>query len=111
MTYDFSDVLLVNFPFSSYLGKKKRPAVVISTPDFNKENSDLVLLAITSKIDNLRFGESFVKDWKQSGLVKPSAFKSVVFTVEKDFIDKKLGTLSAEDRVTLLGSLRKILSV
>ena len=58
MTYSFGDVVLVNFPFSSNVGIKKRPAVVISKTEFNTKKNDLVLLAITSKIDNLTSGEA-----------------------------------------------------
>ena len=99
MTYSFGDVVLVNFPFSSNVGIKKRPAVVISKTEFNTKKNDLVLLAITSKIDNLTNGEALIKSWKESGLVKPSAFKSVIFTVEKQFIDKSIGKLTKAKKV------------
>ena len=74
MIYSFGEVVLVDFPFSSNVGIKKRPAVVISSETFNKLKEDLVLLAITSQIDNLTFGEALLTNWKEAGLVKPSAF-------------------------------------
>lgn len=109
MTYNFGDVVLVDFPFSSNIGIKKRPAVVISKLEFNKTREDIVLLAITSKIDNLATGEALLKNWKESGLVKPSAFKSVVFTVEKDYVDKSIGKLSSADKEVLLNCLSQII--
>lgn len=61
MTYNFGDVVLVDFPFSSNIGTKRRPAVVISKLDFNSKKEDLVLLAIISKIDELTTGEALLK--------------------------------------------------
>jgi len=111
MTYSFGDVVLVNFPFSSNVGIKKRPAVVISKTDFNKSKKDLLLLAITSKIDNLTIGEILLTNWKQAGLVKPSAFKSVIFTVENQHVDKTIGKLTNPDRNILLDCLKQILEL
>ena len=110
MTYNFGDIVLVDFPFSSNVGIKKRPAVVISKLEFNKIKEDIVLLAITSKIDNLTTGEALLKNWKESGLIKPSAFKSVIFTVEKQFIDKSIGKLSNQDKDILLECLQEVIS-
>ena len=110
MTYNFGDIVLVDFPFSSNVGIKKRPAVVISKLEFNKIKEDIVLLAITSKIDNLTRGEALLKNWKESGLVKPSPFKSVIFTVEKQFIDKSIGKLSNQDKDILLECLKEVIS-
>ena len=109
MTYSFGDIVLVDFPFSSNVGIKKRPAVVISKADFNATRNDLALLAITSKVDNLTIGEALLKSWKEAGLVKPSAFKSVIFTVEKQYVDKTIGKLTKADIDILLDCLKQIL--
>ena len=109
MTYNFGDIVLVDFPFSSNVGIKKRPAVVISKLEFNKIKEDIVLLAITSKLDNLTTGEALLKNWKESGLVKPSAFKSVIFTIEKQYVDKTIGKLTKTDVDILADCLKQIL--
>ena len=108
MTYNFGDIVLVDFPFSSNLGIKKRPAVVISKLEFNNIKEDIVL-AITSKLDNLTTGEALLKNWKESGLVKPSAFKSIIFTVEKQYVDKTIGKLTKTDIDILADCLKQIL--
>ena len=109
MIYSFGDVVLVDFPFSSNLGIKKRPAVIVSKTDFNNSKEDIILLAITSKVDDLTTGEALLRNWKESGLVKPSAFKSVIFTVEKQFIDKSIGKLTDIDKNILLLCLKQII--
>ena len=68
-------------------------------------------LSITSKIDDLTAGEAIIKNWKEAGLVKPSAFKSVIFTVEKQYVDKTIGELTKTDREILLDCLKQILEI
>ena len=109
MTYSFGEVVLVDFPFSSNLGIKKRPAVIISKTDFNNSREDIILVAITSKVDDLTIGEALLINWKEAGLVKPSAFKSVIFTVEKQFIDKTIGELTKTDKEILSDCLKQVL--
>ena len=109
MIYSFGNVILVDFPFSSNLGVKKRPAVVISSEVFSKSKEDLVLLAITSQTNNLTLGEALLNNWQECGLLKLSAFKSVIFTVERQFVYKTLGQLSDIDKSTLRNCLKQII--
>ncbi|MEB3315215.1 MAG: type II toxin-antitoxin system PemK/MazF family toxin [Candidatus Melainabacteria bacterium] len=108
ITYSFGEIVLVDFPFSSNIGSKKRPAVVISSNQFNEERTDLVLMAITSKVNKLGWGEAKIQEWDQAGLLKESALKSVIFTVERESIYKKLGTLVAVDIILLKTCLGEI---
>ena len=109
MMHSFGEVVLVNFPFSSNLGIKKRPAVIISKSEFNDKKDDLILLAITSQINKLTIGEALINEWQNAGLLKSSAFKSVIFTVEKKSIDKTIGKLTTSDKNILLNCLRQII--
>jgi len=49
--YDRGDIVLVPFPFSNLTETKKRPAVVISSSAYNASTPDIVIMAVTSKID------------------------------------------------------------
>lgn len=89
-------------------GIKKRPAVVISAKNFNDSQVDLIMMAITSKISSLSIGEGIISDWQDAGLLKESALKSVIFTIEKDFTYKQLGKLSENDINTLKSCLSVI---
>jgi len=105
-SFEFGDVLLVPFPFSNQTADKQRPAVVVSSTAYNRERLDLVILAITSQIrPTLGFGEAFVAQWKQAGLIKASVFKPVLATIERGLVIKKLGRLATADRE----KLRKVL--
>jgi hypothetical protein len=46
--YSFGDVVLVPFPFTDQTGAKKRPAVIVSSADYQAQRRDLVIMAITS---------------------------------------------------------------
>ena len=108
--YSFGDVVLVPFPFTDQSGSKKRPAVVISSAQYQAERRDLVIMAVTSQI-RLRpaLGEFVVVDWKRAGLVAPSAIKPVLATIEKRFVLRKLGQLQLPDIRLLRTSLEQIL--
>ncbi len=92
------DVVVVKFPFASSLKYKARPAVIISSDIYNENSRGTsLILAISSNVNNKLGFELEVKDWKNSGLLKPSIFKASVATIENSFIVNKLGTLSDND--------------
>ncbi len=50
MAHSFGDVVLVPFPFTDQSGGKKRPAVIVSSSDYNANRRDLIIMAITSQV-------------------------------------------------------------
>ncbi len=96
------DVVVVKFPFASSLKYKARPAIVISSSIYNRdERGTALILAISSQIGSKLNFEIKVKDWKDAGLLKESIFKSAIATIEQESIIKKLGILSQSDRDNL----------
>ena len=84
MGYSFGDVVLVPFPFTDQSGSKKRPAVIVSSADYQAQRRDLVIMAITSQIrPRPAFAEFTVAAWKKAGLIAPSTVKPVLTTIEK----------------------------
>lgn len=69
-SYDRGDVVLAILPFSDLTGVKQRPAVVVSAPH---PSVDLLLLALTSQLAHLQLGKFTLADWKNAGLLFPSA--------------------------------------
>ncbi len=110
--YSYGDVILVPFPFSDQSTTKKRPAVIISSDRFNSVSSDVIIMAITSRIGNLYpVGETLLRDWKVAGLLKPSAVKAAISTIEQALILRKLGHLSEYDIESLNEVIKTLLSV
>jgi mRNA interferase MazF len=109
-TYKFGDVILVPFPFTDGSSSKKRPAIVISSDDYDRSKPDVILIAVTSQVNTaLQFGEALVTDWSAAGLLKPSFIKPVIATVEKNLVIRKLGRLQSTDLEALENILQQII--
>jgi mRNA interferase MazF len=107
---EFGDIILVPFPFTDQTTTKKRPAVVISSTAYNNERPDLIIMAVTSQLKpSQMIGEVIIQDWQAAGLLKPSAIKPVITTIEKHLIIKAMGRLKSEDHTALKASLITIL--
>lgn len=108
-TFSFGDIVLVPFPFTDQTAVKKRPAVVISSKDYNRHRPDIILLAVTSQMGSANFyGDMAVRQWQRAGLLKPSVIKPISTTVEKRLVLKTLGRLTEEDRGTLDETMQTI---
>ena len=108
--FEFGDIILVPFPFTDQSTTKKRPAVVISANAYNTERPDLIIMAVTSQIKPVSIiGEVIIQDWQEAGLLKPSAIKPVITTIEKPLIIKTMGRLNEKDQTALHESLKVIL--
>ncbi len=110
-TYSFGDILLVPFPFTNQTSTKKRPTVVISSNNYNRQKSDLIIMAITSQFNSsLNFGEIIIADFASAGLLKPSIVKPVITTIEKGLVIRKLGLLMNADCQNLRQLIQLLLS-
>jgi mRNA interferase MazF len=109
--YSFGDILLVPFPFTDQTSTKKRPAVVISSNDYNQQKLDVIIMAITSQIIlPLTLGELEIADFSAAGLIKPSVIKPVMSTIEKSLVIRKLGQLQNSDCQNLKNMIKTILA-
>jgi mRNA interferase MazF len=101
--------MLVPFPFSDQTTTKKRPAVIISSDAYNNISQDIVIMAITGWTGgHLGMGEFLIEDWQGAGLLKSSAVKSAISTIEKRLVMKILGGLSSKDLSTLEKALKEL---
>ena len=101
-TYQFGDIVLVPFPFTDQSATKKRPAVVISSAAYHQQRPDLLIMAVTSQVRPTQtIGEVTVTEWQSAGLLKPSAIKPVITTIEQTLVAKKLGQLKPQDQEAL----------
>jgi mRNA interferase MazF len=109
-TYKFGDIVLVPFPFTDMTTTKKRPAMVVSPWEYNCGRPDLIIMAITSRLNQMdKLGEKLVDNWQAAGLLKSSVFKPILATIENILVLKQLGSLHSEDRLTLGQILQDIL--
>ena len=92
------DIVLAPFPFTDHSTTKKRPVLVVSNNNINKNKSilDFIGLAVTSKI---RFTSYAVQidtpDMESGSLPKQSEIHcDKIATIEKKIISKPLGRLN-----------------
>jgi mRNA interferase MazF len=110
MPFEFGDVVLVRFPFTSQAAFKQRPAVVISNRNYNMARPDVVIMAITSQVRSpASWGEVLVTQWQEANLLKPSAIKPVFATIEQSLILKTLGALRPPDQAALRQAIAAVL--
>ncbi len=112
ISYRLSDVVLVPFPFSNQTTVKQRPCLVISVDAFQQRGPDLLIMAVTSQIQGpLKLGEFIIQDWQAAGLLKPSAVKAAITTVEASLVRRRLGHFSVHDIEQLDNALRVLLGL
>jgi mRNA interferase MazF len=88
------DIVLIPFPFSDLNCYKRRPALVISTDQYNCRNQDVICCAITSNPFET-YGLPILLDDLESGQLsfESSIKPTKVFTVKKSVVIKNLARL------------------
>ena len=101
MTISRGDVVLVAFPFSSGVGAKVRPALVIQNDRNNQRLKNTIVVAITSTTHRSHEAtqvliEAATPEGRQAGLLFDSVVASDnIATVEQRLIRRKIGTLTS----------------
>lgn len=109
--YEQGDVVLVQFVFADETGSKRRPAVVVSTREYNHARQEAILAAVTSNVDRLLPGDHFVVGWQKAGLLFPSVATGIVRTVKQAAIERQFGTMPPSDMRAILAQLRSVLGL
>ena len=52
MTFEAGDLVLVPFPYTDLTATKRRPALVLSRGEYNRAGPDIIVCAVTSRVDN-----------------------------------------------------------
>lgn len=107
MTCDPFDVVVVPFPFVDSDLTKRRPALVISAREFNKQGQPI--LAMITSAEHVRWPSDVAIDWKKSGLPRPGIVRMKLFTLDNRLVERKAGCLSGADSKIVTAQLRRIL--
>ncbi len=97
MSYKRGDVVLLPFPYTNQSGSKRRPALILSTDDFNSRRTDIIVAPITSNLATWQPDDTPIADWAASGLLKASVVKGILGTVHQSLVVRVLGTISTAD--------------
>ena len=102
MNCKFGEIVLIAFPFTSGVGSKKRPALVL----YDAGDPDILVARITSQIV-LGKDDLVLNDLLYAGLLVPSTIRLYkVATLEKSLISRTLGTLSVRDERAVVSHLK-----
>jgi mRNA interferase MazF len=111
MTYNTWDTVTIPFPFTDRNIIKKRPALIISKPDYQRKTGHLILLMITSAKHSSWYSDIQINDLNVAGLKTPSVNRFKVFSLDERLIIKKIGCLSDADKAKVKENLLNIIEV
>ena len=109
MTFESLDVVVVPFPFTDRRAAKRRPALIVSSANFNRVHEQSILAMITSAGSDWP-SDVAVQDWREAGLNVPCKVRFKLFTLDDTLIVRKLGTLSERDSQAVKKALGRILA-
>lgn len=109
-TFEPYDLVVVPFPFTDQETEKRRPAIVLSSAVFQKETGHAILAMVTTAKQSAWKSDVPLKHWKAAGLPKASVVRAKLFTLDTQFIIRRLNPLSEYDRKAVRRSLAEILN-
>ena len=106
-------IILMPFPYTDLSGAKKRPALVISSFDFNLKNEDVVCCLITSNPEDRQHAVKISsKDMEKGYLEFESKIKPYrIFTINKRLIYRILGRLNLQKSKLVIEEINKMISM
>ncbi len=104
------NIVLLAFPFSNLRQTKTRPVVVISNNKHNKKSRDVVVVPLTSNLQQTNYDMLITNENLDDGyLITDSRIKvSRIFSVEKKLIKIKIGRIDIQtfsEITTILSNL------
>ncbi len=97
MTCKPMDVVVVPFPFTARDTTKRRPALVVSSAEFNERHAQTVLAMITSAKGSVWPSDVALVNWRAAGLAVACSVRLKLFTLDNALIIRGCGSLSAGD--------------
>ena len=110
MIYRPFDVVVVPFPFTDRQAARRRPSLVVSSPDFNALHDQSILAMITSAGEEWP-SDIAVRDWREAGLSVPCKVRLKLFTLDDALILRKAGALSERDAGAVRNNLVRFLAL
>ena len=109
MTFESLDVVVVPFPFTDRQAAKRRPALIISSANFNRAHEQSILAMITSAGSDWP-SDVAIQGWREAGLNVPCKVRFKLFTIDDALVVRKLGTLSRRDGEAVKKAVGRVLA-
>jgi mRNA interferase MazF len=109
MAYAKGDVVLVAFPFRDKPAAKVRPAVVMSSAEYNRRG-DVIIAAVTTHPPRVP-SDYPIRGWREANLVAPSVVRIQLATITSRKILYRPGRLISDDLARLNVLLKRVLEL
>jgi mRNA interferase MazF len=105
--YKQGEIVLVPVPFTDLSSQKRRPVIIISNETYNQTATDIVVVAMTSRLLKNTFGFTITNEDMENGrLNRPSQVRvDKIYTRSQTIIVKKFGQVNGN----VLTQIRKLL--
>lgn len=110
---DRGEIYLGPFLYSDLAGSKRRPMCIVSASAYNA-GPDVMVAMVSSgaRVSSPRLGDVVLKDWQQSGLLRPSVIRAGrLQVIERRLLSAQRGVLSAPDLDAVDEALRNVLGL
>jgi len=89
------DLVWIKLPFSDFVQSKVRPALVVSNNSYNRDNLDIIVCAITSKIKESKFNIEIGNKSLSSGNlpIKSMVRSDKILQIEKNLVIRQFAKL------------------
>jgi mRNA interferase MazF len=109
--YEPGDVVLVSYPFGERAGGKQRPALVVSSGEYNQRTGELLIAQITSRVSAPpRIGDYHIQGWREAKLPRPALVRARLATIETSQVLRKLGSLTTPELRVAQTELQSVFS-
>jgi len=90
------EIVLIPIPFTDLSSNKKRPVLIISKNGYNNIMNDVVVVAMTSNLEDREYGVLIKKEDLAEGELKVESLirADKIFTLSQDIIIKRFGTVN-----------------
>ena len=106
------DVVILPFPFSDFTSSKQRPALIVSSRDWNRMHTDIIIVVISSKISRSKHEYILNEREQKSGDLRlPSVVRlGNIFTIDKRLVRERIGSFSKNTVREIQSGIHKIIN-
>jgi len=106
------EIVLIPIPFTDLTSSKKRPVLIISNDDYNRKMDDIVVVAITSNLEDREFRVLIMNDDLSDGELKVDSMirADKIYTLSKEIILKRFGTVKDYILEKVENQIRKLIN-
>ena len=106
------DVVLMPAGFTDRSGSKRRPAVIVSSDQYNTQSPDMIIASVTGNLLVVRHpGDHLLTHGQEAGLLRPSLVQAKIATVETSIVERRSGSLARADLAVIDRGLREALGL